>query len=209
LREKYARTSLQINPGPANVQGSRQSQLYDLAASFGRHLRKLVVVKKTPPAEVAQDEISRRAWSEERALLMAMINQVPDYLFVKDTNSRFLMANTAVARDIGLASPEQMVGQSDFEHHSFEVAQGFAADDRSVMQSGRPKLDIEEFMIDASGAKKWLSTSKVPLRNDRNEIIGLIGVARDITRRKEAEEAGAPRHVDGPGQPQHFLQASR
>jgi diguanylate cyclase (GGDEF)-like protein/PAS domain S-box-containing protein len=146
------------------------------------------VVKKTPPAKVAQDEIARRAWSEERALLMAMINQVPDYLFVKDTNSRFLMANTAVARDIGLASPEQMIGQSDFEHHSFEVAQGFAADDRSVMQSGRPKLDIEEFMIDASGAKKWLSTSKVPLRNDRNEIIGLIGVARDITRRKEAEE---------------------
>ncbi len=146
------------------------------------------MVKKTPPAKVAQDEIARRAWSEERALLMAMINQVPDYLFVKDTNSRFLMANTAVARDIALASPEQMIGQSDFEHHSFEVAQGFAADDRSVMQSGRPKLDIEEFMIDASGAKKWLSTSKVPLRNDRNEIIGLIGVARDVTRRKEAEE---------------------
>src|SRR5260370_18089701 len=56
------------------------------------------------------------------------------------------------------------------------------------MQSGRPKLDIEEFVIDASGAKKWLSTSKVPLRNEREEITGLIGVARNVTRRKEAEE---------------------
>ena len=138
--------------------------------------------------ELARDKIARKEWSDERALLMAMINQVPDYLFVKDTNSRFLMANRAVARDLGLADPEEMIGQSDFEHHSFEVAQGFAAADRAVMQSGRPKLDIEEFVIDSSGAKKWLSTSKVPLRNERNEIIGLIGVARDVTRRKEAEE---------------------
>jgi PAS domain S-box-containing protein len=119
--------------------------------------------------ELAKDKIARKEWSEERALLMAMINQVPDYLFVKDTNSRFLMANRAVARDLGLADPEEMIGQSDFEHHSFEVAQGFAAADRAVMQSGRPKLDIEEFVIDSSGAKKWLSTSKVPLRNERNE----------------------------------------
>jgi diguanylate cyclase len=158
------------------------------ALSPTHQLKTLAADNQRLRGELASDKIAQKQWGEERALLMAMINQVPDYLFVKDTNSRFLMANRAVARDIGLADPEEMIGQSDFEHHSFEVAQGFAADDRKVMQSGRPKLDIEEFVIDASGQKKWLSTSKVPLRNEHNEIIGLIGVARDVTRRKEAEE---------------------
>ena len=160
--------------------GDAQSPALELKALAADNQRLL--------GELAKHKIARKEWRAERALLMAMINQVPDYLFVKDTNSRFLMANRAVARDLGLEDPEQMIGQSDFEHHSFEVAQGFAAADRAVMQSGRPKLDIEEFVIDSAGAKKWLSTSKVPLRNERNEIIGLIGVARDVTRRKEAEE---------------------
>jgi diguanylate cyclase len=127
-------------------------------------------------------------WSEERALLMALINQVPDYLFVKGRNGRFLMANRAVAKDLGIGDPEQMIGQSDFDHHSPDIARRFIADDCTVMQSGQPKLDIEEFVVDVSGAQKWLSTSKVPLRDECGEIIGLIGIARDVTRRKKAED---------------------
>jgi diguanylate cyclase (GGDEF)-like protein/PAS domain S-box-containing protein len=130
----------------------------------------------------------KRAWSEERALLTAMINQVPDHLFVKDTTGRYLRANKGVATDLGQRSPNEMIGKTDFEIHSFEIAQRLIADDRLVTQSGTPKLDIEEFIVDGAGAQKWLSTSKVPLRNDRNEITGLIGVSRDVTRRKEAEE---------------------
>jgi diguanylate cyclase len=98
------------------------------------------------------------------------------------------MANEAVAKDLGIPDPEQMIGQSDFDHHSPDIARRFIADDCAVMQSGQPKLDIEEFVVDVSGAQKWLSTSKVPLRDDRGEIIGLIGIARDVTRRKKAEE---------------------
>jgi diguanylate cyclase len=166
---------------------NNRSRFNGVALSLGRRLRELVGGDKKHRSEITKADVNRGTWSQERALLRAMIDQVPDYLFVKDSDSRFLMANKAVATDLGM-TPEEMIGQSDFEHHSFEVAQQFAADDRSVMQSGRPKLDIEEFVIDTLGVKKWLSTSKVPLRNDRNEVIGLIGVARDITRRKEAEE---------------------
>ena len=128
------------------------------------------------------------SWREERALLMALIDQVPDYLFVKDTRSVFLMANRAVAVDLGIDDPMTMIGQTDFDHHRPEVAEKFCADDRAVIQSGEPKLDIEEYLIDAAGVKKWLSTSKVPLRNEKGEVIGLVGVARDVTARKQAEE---------------------
>jgi len=160
----------------------------DDARSLARQLSKLIAANERLQGEVARHLNSKRSWDEERSLLMALINQVPDYLFVKDTNSRYILANRAVSVDLGRANPEDMIGKSDFELHSFEVAQHFFTDDRQVMQSGQPKLDIEEFMVDVSGTKKWLSTSKVPLRNDRDEITGLIGVARDVTRRKQAEE---------------------
>ncbi|THD48417.1 MAG: GGDEF and EAL domain-containing protein [Bradyrhizobium sp.] len=130
----------------------------------------------------------KRAWSEELALLTAMIDQVPDHLFVKDTTGRYLRVNKGVAIDLGQLNPDEMIGKSDFDLHALEVARRLIADDQSVIQSGRAKLDIEEFIVDGAGTQKWLSTSKVPLRNSRNEITGLIGVSRDVTRRREAEE---------------------
>jgi diguanylate cyclase (GGDEF)-like protein/PAS domain S-box-containing protein len=150
-------------------------------------LDKLIAADSRLQSDVAR-ELARQSWDDERALLLALINQVPDYLFVKDIRSRYLLANRSVAADLGIARPEELIGKSDFEVHVQDVAQHFYDDDQEVMRTGCPKLDIEEFMVDAGGAKKWLSTSKVPLRNERNEIIGLIGVARDVTGRKQAEE---------------------
>ena len=57
-----------------------------------------------------------------------------------------------------------------------------------MIATGEPLIDIEEFIIERSGARKYLSTSKLPLRNEKDEIIGIVGIARDITRRKEAED---------------------
>ena len=123
----------------------------------------------------------------ERALFRAMIDQVPDYLFVKDADSRFVVANSAVAADLGLR-PDDLMGKTDFELHRPELAGKFFADDQKVVRTGDPILDIEEFVVDGSGTKQWLSTSKVPLRNGQNEIIGIVGISRNITDRKRAED---------------------
>jgi len=120
-------------------------------------------------------------------LLRAMIDTVPDYLFVKDTESRFVIANKAVSGDIA-DGPERIIGKTDFELHPRERAEKFFADEQYVVHTGQPRLDIEEHIIERSGTKKYLSTSKVPLRNENREIIGLVGIARDVTRRKEAED---------------------
>jgi diguanylate cyclase (GGDEF)-like protein/PAS domain S-box-containing protein len=126
-------------------------------------------------------------WKAERALFRAMIDQVPDYLFVKDTRSRFVVANRAVAADLGL-KPEDLIGKTDFELHPSERARKFFSDEQKVIKSYEPMIDIDEFIVDIAGVKKCLSTSKVPLRDDRNEIIGIVGIARDVTERKRAED---------------------
>jgi diguanylate cyclase (GGDEF)-like protein/PAS domain S-box-containing protein len=124
----------------------------------------------------------------ERQLLHAMVNVVPDYLFVKDRGSRFILANRAVAEDIG-RTVEDLLGKTDFELHPRALAEKFFADEQAVMTSGIPHLDIEEFVIGPSGERTYLLTSKVPLRNTRGEVIGIVGVARDVTARHRAEEA--------------------
>ena len=123
----------------------------------------------------------------ERALFRAMIDQVPDYLFVKDTNSRFIVANRAVAADLG-HRPQDLLGKTDFDLHQRTLARKFFADEQKVIRSGEPFVNIDEYVVDTSGERKWLSTSKVPLRNDQGDIIGIVGVARDVTDRKRAEE---------------------
>ena len=124
----------------------------------------------------------------ERLLLRSMIDSVPDYLFVKDTKSRFVVANDAVAEDLGL-TVEDVIGKTDFDLHSPELANKFFADEQQVIRSGRPEIDIEEFVVTKSGRRKWLSTSKLPLRNSEHHVIGIVGVCRDVTERKQAEEA--------------------
>ena len=126
------------------------------------------------------------AWKVERRLLRAMIDQVPDYLFVKDTRSRFIVANRAVAADLGL-EPDEMIGKTDFELHPAESARQFYADEQAVVQTGKPMLDIDEFIVDADGRQKWLSTTKVPLRDENDQVIGIVGICRDVTEKKRAE----------------------
>ena len=126
----------------------------------------------------------------ERLLLRALLNSVPDYLFVKDTESRFVIANRAVAEDLGL-KVDDLIGKTDFEFHPAELASKFFDDEQRVIRAGKPELDIEEFVVTKSGQRKWLSTSKLPLRNAQDQIVGVVGVCRDVTERKHAEDARA------------------
>lgn len=124
---------------------------------------------------------------DERISLQTLIDWVPDYMWVKDTESRFVVANRAIASDSGKDKASDMIGLTDFDLHAPELAQRFRAIEQDVLRTGRPMIDEEEFVVDASGAGKWFSSTKVPLRNVQNDIFGLVGIARDITARKQAD----------------------
>ncbi|MER9584814.1 EAL domain-containing protein [Mesorhizobium sp. M0276] len=124
---------------------------------------------------------------DERISLQTLIDWVPGYLWVKDTESRFVMVNRALASDNGRDKTSDMIGLTDFDLHAPELAQKFRLIEQNVLTSGQPMIYEEEFVVDASGAGKWFSSTKVPLRNVKNEIFGLIGIAHDITARKQAD----------------------
>ena len=119
--------------------------------------------------------------------LQALIDRVPDYLWVKDANSRFVVANKAITLDSGRSRTSDMIGLTDFDIHAEERARGFRKIEKEILRTGAPMIDEEESVIDPKGAKKWVSSTKVPLRNAKGEIFGLLGISRDITARKLAD----------------------
>ncbi|MFC3323643.1 EAL domain-containing protein [Mesorhizobium cantuariense] len=132
--------------------------------------------------------IASRLVMNQHVSLQTLIDWVPDYLWVKDTESRFVVANRALAADHGRQEASEMVGLSDFDLHAPKLARQFRASEQDLLRSGQPMIDREEFIVDASGTGKWLSSTKVPLRNAQDEIFGLVGIARDITARKQADD---------------------
>lgn len=134
---------------------------------------------------MAQDQ---KYWPDSD-LIPELLKQLPSQIFWKNTNSIYLGCNDAFAHAMGLASPEEIVGKSDFDLPTTEEESiAFRADDKVIMRSG-PKLNIEETQTFPDGRKVHLLTSKVPLLNKNKEVVGILGIYIDITEKKQLELA--------------------
>ncbi|WP_162136226.1 PAS domain S-box protein [Zavarzinella formosa] len=129
---------------------------------------------------------ARAALDLERTLLRTLIDAVPDVVFTKDTEGRIVNCNPATLALAGREREEQLAGVTVFDLYPRELAEKFHADDLRVI-SGQPLLNREERSLDRFGNPVWHSTIKVPLRDVAGEIVGLVGISRDITARKQAE----------------------
>lgn len=120
-------------------------------------------------------------------LLKSAIDAVPYRIFWKDLDLKFMGANRIFAKDAGLGESEELIGRSDFDMQWAEQADGYRADDMEVINSRKPKLNIEEIQRTPNGEKIYLLTNKVPLQADNGEVIGVLGAYDDITDRKLME----------------------
>jgi len=119
--------------------------------------------------------------------LKALMTHLPDFIFFKDLDSRFILVNQAMSNAYGVEKPEDMVGKSDFDFFSEKSAQHFKSDDQDLILGRKTQINTEEFAYDKEGCKMWYATTKVPFRNEEGEIIGTFGIARDITDIKNSE----------------------
>lgn len=127
----------------------------------------------------------------ERNLLISIINTIPDHVYVKDRNHRFLLANEACAKHLGFSSPQEMIGKTDFDIHPKELAWSYWEEEEKMFATGEIIWNDERQVDDFSTGKKrkiWISTNKAPLYNEQGKIVGMVGVNRNITERKEIEE---------------------
>jgi PAS domain S-box-containing protein len=119
-------------------------------------------------------------------LLSLVLDTLPVRIFWKDLDSRFLGCNQSFAADCGVASPAEVIGKTTHEIRPSGEADAFRADDLQVIQTGRPKLNIEESFQHPDGETRWIEINKMPLVSDAGEIIGVLCTYHDITERVRA-----------------------
>ncbi|HTY86697.1 MAG TPA: PAS domain-containing protein, partial [Candidatus Acidoferrum sp.] len=141
--------------------------------------------------DVTQLKQAEESLDQERILLRTVIDNLPDYIYAKDKQGRFVLNNVAHAKSFG-GTPHDMLGKSDFDYFPPDMAKGFFNDEQKIIETGEPVFNQEQHKCnpgDKSGIKRWSVCTKVLWRNETGAVLGTVGVTRDVHEMKLAQEA--------------------
>lgn len=136
--------------------------------------------------DVTEARRAQKALLQKQYYQRALLDNFPFLVWLKDKNCRYLAANRVFTEQLGI-SVDQVIGKTDFDIFPIDLAQRYQVDDRAVMDS-KQHMHVEEKM-QLNGECRWVETHKSPLLDDQNQVLGSVGFARDISQRKETEEA--------------------
>jgi PAS domain S-box-containing protein len=125
----------------------------------------------------------------DQRFLRALLENLPDEIYFKDRESRYLRVSHAMATKFGVVDPQNMLGKTDAEFFTADHAQASAATEQEIIRTERPVINAEEREAWADGRVTWVSTTKLPFYNEYGQPVGTFGISRDITARKNAEIA--------------------
>ncbi|MDD3988030.1 MAG: diguanylate cyclase [Candidatus Omnitrophica bacterium] len=143
---------------------------------------RITELEKAESRHKLSDQLLRKTELQQKAIL----NTIPDIAWLKDKDSRFIAVNEAFGNACGYRV-EDLIGKTDLDIWPVELAQSYREDDQEVIRTGKCKC-IEEPLSDKEGKIKWIETIKTPIYGDKRDIIGTVGIARDITDRKKYED---------------------
>ena len=140
-------------------------------------------------SDVTERRKAEAALAAERDLLQALMDNIPDTIYFKDTLSRFTRINKAQASVLGVPKPEDAIGKTDLHFQAPELARGFYEEEQRLVQTGESLVNRLEFNPTPDGEPRWFSATKVPIKDAQGSVMGMVGISRDVTKRKQAEEA--------------------
>jgi PAS domain S-box-containing protein len=138
--------------------------------------------------DVTDRYVLEKELSRQRAFMQALMDNLPDFIYFKDRESRFILNNKAHAKELGAGDPAKMLGKTDFDFFSEEHARKAFNDEQRIIRTGEPLINDIEKETWADRPVSWVSSTKMPLRDEQGRIIGTFGVSRDMTERRRMEE---------------------
>jgi len=138
--------------------------------------------------EIEQRKETEKLLVQEKVFFRNLMENIPDSIYFKNTDSKFIRINKSTAYGFGLSDAEEALGKSDFDFFINEHAQAAFDDEQKVIETGIPIINKEEKEVRADGRVTWASTTKMPFFDENGNVIGTFGVSRDITDRKNVEQ---------------------
>ncbi|MBN1889314.1 MAG: substrate-binding domain-containing protein [Thermoflexales bacterium] len=139
--------------------------------------------------EIVERQQAQEALAYEQRLMQALMETIPDRIYFKDSASRFIRISHAHARRFGLNDPGEAIGKTDFDFFVEEDARNLYEQEQAIIRTGQSLIGMEEKKIRLDGQIYWSLATKVPLRDEEGQIVGICGISKDITKLKKAEEA--------------------
>ncbi len=157
----------------------RKAQVHDLEGN--------VIGVQTIFWDITDQQHAEKTLQDERDMLQTIMDNLPDFIYVKDSDGRYVVVNDAVRNILGAETTGEVIGRANYDFLPEEQASAECADDDLVIQTGRPLIEREECMQGRDGNHLWVLTSKLPLRDSAGRVTGLVGIDRNITHLKETE----------------------
>jgi two-component system CheB/CheR fusion protein len=143
----------------------------------------VIVFSDVTKAKVTSDELFN-----SRQVLLKILDNIPQRVYWKNSELVYQGGNRRFAEDAGYLDPNDLKGKTDYQTYPLIQAERIIADDRMIMNSGKPKLNFEEQHTKSQGKQNWLNSNKIPLTDKAGEVVGLLGTYEDITERKSEDK---------------------
>lgn len=137
--------------------------------------------------DISEQKKAESALFKEQILVRNIMDNIPDQIYFKDLESKFIRTNKVVSERFGLSNPDDIIGKSDFDFFAKEHAQNAFQAEQEIIKTKQPVVGIEEQEVWPDGSMSWASTTKMPLFDRNGEVIGTFGISRDITEKKQSE----------------------
>ncbi len=141
-----------------------------------------LIIRRTSQLSEANDR-----FAVEHFLLNTLLEHSPDFIYFKDSESRFMRISETLARHLGFDRPADAINRDDSDAFDLERSGQYLTDEQQIMETGNPIVDKEEQQVGPLGNVVWVSTTKAPLRTSDGDIVGIFGISREITDRKHAD----------------------
>ena len=170
---------------------TQQKRTEDKLKEQAQSLQEINVLLEERQEEINQqsEELTQQnqALENERNLLRSLINNIPDFIYIKDLKGSFIAANQHLLNNFGFKVESEIIGKTDFDLFPKEYAEQYSQDERAIISSGKALPLRDEPTINKDGKVISLLTTKAPYKSPDGEVLGIIGIGRDITKLKEAE----------------------
>ena len=145
-----------------------------------------IIVYDGTYVDTTRRKLAEAALKESELKYRTLVENIPDKIFIKDTSLAYVSCNEHYARDLGIGV-DAIAGKTDFDFYPCDLAEKYRADDRVVMGIGTSRVIEERYVV--NGREFWISTSKTPIRDDKGNITGVLGIFHDLTEYKHATDA--------------------